>query len=341
MHKNDRFTFNRYSEPHWRVPLGRARAYTYVPDEIFEPVLSTLQKHARDILKFGDVLMIETLKARPGRAWTWPETLAAMQAVWQDMDPRFGAFAQDMLDNAAFRRNDVHTGHGKGRCFYDFAEIDCEGNVNDPVCAVHESGHLMALMHGPDQYDTDPAPNIREIQAMFAQEHAYDWLQHHAQSDDEALSIKRHRMTYYTGILMNVPLYLYMLGRPDAPRASLSETFTKWAVDFRMAERLSYDQDGNRKGPQHLHTHPFAAMLAPALFERFQGKDSAQKQAILSVLYEGGAETTLTDILSAFDIETPEDVRIAAEQTCLNFKQQISSCLKSSHATRAIVFAAP
>ena len=43
MHKNDRFTFNHYSEPHWRVPLGRACAYTYVPDEIFEPVLSTLQ----------------------------------------------------------------------------------------------------------------------------------------------------------------------------------------------------------------------------------------------------------------------------------------------------------
>ena len=324
MHKNDRFTFNHYSDPHWHATNTRARAYTYVPDEIFEPVLSTLQKHAQDILKFGDVLMIESLKAGTGRTWTWNETLSAMQAIWQDLDPRFGGFAQEMLDNAALHYSEVPKGHGTGRCFDDFAEIDCEGNLNDPVCAVHESGHLMAATHGADPYDSVSAPNIREIQAMFVQEHAYDWLQRHAQNDDEVASIKRHRMTYYTGILMNVPLYMYMMDRPGSRKANLSETFAHWAVDCRLASHLSHDHDGNRKGPQHLHTHPFATMMAPALYQRFQDKDAEGKKRILAVMYEGGSNTTLTELLSAFDVETPDDVRVLAEETCRNFKEEIA-----------------
>lgn len=336
MLKNARFTFEKYSGPDWPCENGRARAYTFVPDEIFEPVLTTLRLHAHDILKHSDILMIESLKAGRGRVWSWQETMTAVQSMWQELDKGYGQFMTDIIDNAAFRHKDAPTGRGDGRCFSDYVEIERDGSVNDPVCAMHESGHLAAFLKAPDQDNNEPAPNIKEIQAMFAQEQAYEWLTTHAFNAEEARSVRRHRLNYYTGLLSNIPLYLFKMERPATCQIGLADTFARWSVDIRMLPYLMRDQEFNNKGPQNLHLHPFAAMLASALFERFQGKEAEDRKRILSVLYEGGPETTLMDVLSAFDIETPEDVRVAAEQTCYNFKDELACNIQASPATFAL-----
>lgn len=321
------FTFEQCSNPHWPCLENRPRSYTFVPDEIFAPALSVLQKYAPHILSQGDWLHLQALKARHHEKWSWPETLSFLRTVWDGIDIRYGTCIGHAVDDAAFRYRDVDVGRGSGICNTDDVHIRSEKTINDPVCVAHESGHLMSFLMAPDQNDNDPADNVREIQSMFLQEHAYARLVADAVRESDAQAARLHRMSYYVENLSYIPLCLALMEQEKTGKKSLAEQFTKWAVDPALIshlERCSRNNgDKERVTPQDMHKHSFAALLAPALYQRFQGMEPDVKQSTLAALYEHGAETVLVDVLAAFDIHTPDDVRVAAEETCRNFKAEI------------------
>ncbi|HEY0901526.1 MAG TPA: hypothetical protein VGD95_05330 [Micavibrio sp.] len=324
MQKDDPFSFYDYSDPAWPQAEGLSLVQSFVPDEILAPVLTALQQRAGQILPHAPAAQFLAEAACPKTAWDWDRTLAFNRAVWADLQPRYGAAIDRLVAHDRFQHEDVAYGLGCGFTYRDSkVEILTTGTIDDPVCIVHESGHLLADV-GPDFTPEGAAGskvvvNVAEVQAMFAQEHAYHLLQ---QQEDPHV-VAAHRLHYYLGTLQTIPVFLWQMQKPGAEEP-LSHTFKKWSMSgggvtdalFTMAE------------PQGLHLHPFAALVAPVLYKLYQEAAPAQKHDMLAALYERGDDVNLPEVLSVFGVRSPSDVAavgtLAAAHLAEDVRQNIT-----------------
>lgn len=323
------YTFQKFSRETWVQPRTRGPGHDCVPDEIYAPLIDVLREQASCILPYTRLSAGVSLALGRNRTWEWQETLDLVQSVWDRVGGDYSDKMREAIDSASFRSSDVAYGTGSGQCFTDMVDIESDKSLNDPVCAAHESGHLMAgyLMAPVDS--EQPAANLLEIQGMFAQEIAYDLLAEQAADDHERLSVRTHRLSYYTGILSRIPLFLWSLDRDDdAPLSmqDLTAEFKRWSLDEDDISFISRNDNGRIVQSQDLHKHPFAALIVIPLYERYAAADETVRAEMMKSLYQGHCETTLVDVLHAFGAETLEDVRALGERTCARLRDELSQC---------------
>lgn len=320
------YTFEKYSRETWEQPRTRGPGSDYVPDEIYAPLIDVLREQASNILPYARLTAGVSLALGRGRTWTWQETLDLTQAVWDHVGGDYSDKMRESIDGACFRFSETSYGTGSGQCFADLVEIQSDRSVNDPVCAAHESGHLMAgcLMAPVDS--VPPAENIIEIQGMFAQEIAYGLLLERAASEQERLSVRTHRLSYYTGILSRIPLFLWALDRDDDAATSMSglaREFRRWSLDENDITFVCNSDNGRIVRPQDMHKHPFAALIVMPLYERYAAADETARADMMKALYQGGVDTTLFDVLHAFGAQRLDDVKALGRHTCQHLIREL------------------
>lgn len=320
------YTFEKYSRETWDQPRTRGPGHHYVPDEIYTPLIDALRENASGILPYARLSAGVSLALGRGRTWEWQETLGLVQSVWDRVGGDYSDKMRDAIDGASFRNSEAAYGTGNGQCFTDMVEIESDQSLNDPVCAAHESGHLMAgyLMAPVDS--EPPAANILEIQGMFAQELAYDLLLKRAASTQEELSVRTHRLSYYTGVLSRIPLFLWALDRDDDAATSingLTGEFRRWALDENDISFVCNNDNGRIVRPQDMHKHPFAALIVVPLYERYAAADEAARADMMKALYQDRSEAALVDILHAFNVQTVDDVKALGQRTCQHLIREL------------------
>lgn len=322
MHKNDRFTFEKFSRADWKTRDVRARVCTYVPDEIFAPLLQELQARAGDILAHQASVQMAAYRYGQHTNWSWEQSLQFVRTVWDDLDPEYGAVAGYCIDQGYFQHKDVPYGESHGYMHpVSHVEVYTTGTIDDPVCAVHESGHLMAEQIACHRFRSEPAFNIAEIQGVFAQEHAYHLLAMRQESRQDALSAPLHRLQYHLGTLLTVPVYLWQLQREQAARP-LAQVFADWAVPPVLAQESLFE----KKTMQDLHRHPFAVMVAPVLHRLYLDAEPAQRRIMREALYGQGPDAHLPGVMSAFNIHTADDVKAVGRLAAAWLANDIARC---------------
>lgn len=327
MRKTDPFSYDLYGAPVDAAGSAAPEVIgNYIPDEIFTPFLETLQARAPDLMPHIAGLQTSAAQAALQTKWDWARTCAFTQAVWEDLNPRYGAAMGRHLEAGVF----VHqpAGPGLSRGFMHPApqvEIFTTGTIEDPICAVHESGHLMAA-YGPDEVEADrQVMNVAEIQSMFAQEHSYHCLKQH----EAARTVEAQRLQYYLGTLQTVPVYLWQLEKNTQPAAAqqqiLGQAFRRWAMNPALASSgLMKEQPA-----QALHLHPFAALVTPVLYRLYQAAAPRQQAEMLSVLYEQRGQENLPDLLSAFGVRSRSDVQAVATLAVAHLAEEVRTHLSA------------
>ncbi len=300
MQKNDPFTFQEFSRADWETRDPRARVCTYVPDEIFAPLLSALQGRAKDILAHQVPVQMMAHHFGQRTSWSWNQSLQFVRAVWHDLDPEYGAVMDRCIDQGYFRHEDVPYGQSRGYMHpVSHVEVFTTGTIDDPVCTVHESGHLMADQIAYNPFRSESPFNIVEIQGMFAQEHGYHLMSARDDLRQDASVASLHRLQYHLGTLLTVPVYLWQLQSAPQKR-SLAQVFGDWAMPAALAQEALLQ----KQTMQDLHRHPFAVLVTPVLHRLYQDAAAPQQRIMRAALYEQGADAHLPGLLAAFDIHT-------------------------------------
>ncbi len=324
-----KLSFQKYSDPNWGY--WRSFAGCYVPDEIFEPVLDALKETASQTLKHAETINQANRRIVTEQKWGWPETLNFVADCWMDVDPAYSAKIKGAFDNDCLRIADVMPGRGGGRCPGDYIEFERDGTLNDPVYMAHETGHLMAILMALGKEDPHPQSNIAEIQAFFMQEKSYDHLIKQADTPEEGRAIRLHRLADYTSCLSCIPFCVWIMNQQKGnieETDTLRSSFAAWAIEDErsLARCQQWLEDDNKPvafKAQMLHSHPFATLITADLYKRYLAAAPDTQKHMIKTLYEGGFETSLQDVLSAFGIQTQTDLREAATNTLSNFSKEI------------------
>lgn len=327
-----KFTFQKFSDPNWG--FFRSFDQSYVPDEIFTPVLDTLKSKSNSILKFCGDINRESRAATINQKRNWNTTLETVIDLWNTLDLRYGDRVKASLRSDTHKITDVTAGRGGGRCDKNTIAFERDGTLNDPVYMAHESGHLMSFLMASDQNDPISPPNIAEIQAFFMQEHAYDRLLVNTAETEEKHAIGLHRLADYTDCLSRIPFCLWLIDKKkgdDGKPISLQNAFAAWSVDDqnhidRYKEWLSMDDMPVDYKAQMLHSHPFSVLIAIELHDRFCQADEKARKGMLKAIYENGANTSLPKLLETFGIRTKDDLKQASINATNNLAQSIAQC---------------
>ncbi len=322
MQKNDHFTFEEFSRADWETRDARARVCTYVPDEIFAPLLSGLQARAHDILAHQGVVQMTAQHFGRQTSWSWDQSLQFVSKVWHDIDPEYGVVMDKCIGMGYFRHEDVPYGGSRGYMHpVSHVEVFTTGTIDDPVCTVHESGHLMADQIAYNPFRSASPFNIAEIQGVFAQEHAYHLMGTRDDMRQDAHVSALHRLQYHLGTLMTVPFYLSQL--QTAPqKKTLAQMFDDWALPKALAQAAPLPE----KTTQDLHRHPFAVLVTPVLHRLYVDADAGQRRTMREALYEQGADVHLPGLLSAFNIHTSADMAAVGQLSAAFLADDIERC---------------
>ena len=336
MQKNDKFTFQEFSRADWDTRDARARVCTYVPDEIFAPLLMTLQERADDTLAHQGMVQMNAHHFGRQTSWSWDRSLQFVSNVWHDINPEYGAVMDRCINMGYFRHVDVPYGQSRGYMHpVSHVEVFTTGTIDDPVCTVHESGHLMADQIAYNPFRSESPFNIAEIQGVFAQEHAYHLMNTRSDMQQDARVASLHRLQYHLGTLVTVPFYLAQL--QDTPaKKSLAQMFGDWALPQALAQQ-EFPQE---KTMQDLHRHPFAVLVTPVLHRLYLDADAPKRRVMREVLYEQGADSHLPGLLAAFDIHTPADVAAVGQLSAAWLADDVTR-YGLSHKKAAQKFSAP
>ncbi len=336
MQKNDPFTFEKYSHADWETRDARARVCTYVPDEIFAPLLKGLQARAGDTLAHMGVVQMGARHFGRQTSWSWDQSLQFVSKVWHDIDPEYGAVMDRCIGQGYFRHEDVPYGQSRGYMHpVSHVEVYTTGTIDDPVCTVHESGHLMADQIACNPFRSEAPFNIAEIQGVFAQEHAYHLMNTQGDMRADAPVASLHRLQYHLGTLASVPFYLSQL-QPEPEKKSLAQMFGDWALPKELAQESLLQE----KTMQDLHRHPFAVLVTPVLHRLYLDADAPQQRVMRQALYEQGADAHLPGLLAAFNIHTPADVAAVGQLSTAWLADDIARC-GVGHNKAAQKFSAP
>ena len=293
MLKNIRFTFQEFSDPDWGCLDTFER--TYVPDEIFAPVIATVEQFAPRILSYEAVINRAERDAVMNQKWAWPEVTAFVSTLWHGLDARRAACFDNAVESAQIKIADMDAGRGGGSCGPDFIDFRRDGTLNDPVCLAHESGHLTANLMRDDPDDGGLPWNMAEMPAFFMQERAYDILQASADTPGMRSAVNLHRLCEYTNLLARIPFCLWGLDQGKGQGDSnLRDRFHAWSVDDESTigrfERW-HDADGDSLShkAQMLHAHPLSGLLMIEFYQRFKKAAPEMQEKMLSALYDQGA----------------------------------------------------
>lgn len=272
--------FRKYSLPAWQGKCDPA--LTLAPDVVLGPFINGLRSVP---LQVNFAALVPKAKEAVGHEyWPWHHSLYFVRDLWRGFGTNYGLlFDKAMRDYPAevVSAHDAPYMKSGGRCLNSGIEFCSDETLSDPVYLARESAHLMAMVHGGANL------NVRDIQASFMQEAAYQALAR--EETPRGMAARQHRLWEYTALRTHIE---------DA------------CTILKGGAARNVEED---RAAFYLHRHPFAGLLAISMYEDFKDMPDSRKNNLMTLLYRSSDALALYDVVGAFDIRFEQaGIRAAA-----------------------------